>query len=421
MSHSSQPAAPGCDEYDPDSLSVDQARERIMQLAAPVAGEEPLPIREALGRVLATDVISPLDVPPYANSAMDGYAVRAADLPATGTATLQIVGTSWAGDPFDGEVGTGQCVRIMTGAKMATGSDTVIMQEHVERDGESIRIVPGHRAGQNVRYPGEDIKQGTAVLSAGTRIDPAELGVLASLGIAEVTVQRRLRVAFFSTGDELRPVGEPLQDGQIYDSNRYTLYGMLTRLDVELVDMGVIPDRREAVEAAFREAGETADVVITSGGVSVGDADYVKETVDRIGAVGFWKIAMKPGKPLAFGKVGKAVFFGLPGNPVSVMATFCQLVAPALRHMSGQHADATVVVRVRCESHLKKRPGRVDFQRGRLRRDDTGELVVSSTGLQGSHVLTSMSNADCFIILSADQGDVAPGSLVDVQPFAGLI
>ncbi|UCE89737.1 MAG: molybdopterin molybdotransferase MoeA [Pseudomonadota bacterium] len=421
MSKSTQPAAPGCDEYDPNSLSVSEAHTRIMELAVPVDGEEQLLIREALGRVLASDVISPLDVPPYPNSAMDGYAVRSADLPADGTSTLQVIGTSWAGDPFTGEVGQSQCVRIMTGAKMANGSDTVIMQEHVEHSDDAIRIGPGHRAGQNVRHPGEDIKQGSAVLAAGTKIDPAELGVLASLGIAEVTVRRRLRVAFFSTGDELRPVGEPLRDGQIYDSNRYTLYGMLTRLDVELVDMGVIRDQREAVEAAFREAGNTADVVITSGGVSVGDADYVKETVDRIGEVGFWKIAMKPGKPLAFGKVGDAVFFGLPGNPVSVMATFCQLVAPALRHMTGQHVDTTVVIKVRCESHLKKRPGRVDFQRGRLRYDDSGELVVSSTGLQGSHVLTSMSNADCFIILPADQGDVEPGSIVDVQPFAGLI
>jgi molybdopterin molybdotransferase len=272
-----------------------------------------------------------------------------------------------------------------------------------------------------VRRAGEDMARGDRVLLPGRRITPADLGVLASLGMGEVRVRRRLRVAFFSTGDELRSVGETLVEGQIYDSNRYTLHGMLTRLGVELLDLGVIRDDREAIRQAFTEAAAIADVVITSGGVSVGEADFVKQTLDELGQVDFWRIAMKPGKPLAFGRLGKAVFFGLPGNPVSVMATFYQFVQPALRGMTGESQTPAPTLWLTTETPLKKAAGRTDFQRGRLVRGTDGQWRVNSTGLQGSHVLTSMSQADCFVILPADCAGVAAGELVEVQPFAGLV
>ena len=402
-------------------LPLDEALERIRAGLSPVEGYQQLALRDALGRVLAEDVLSPIDVPAYTNSAMDGYAVRADDLAADGETRLTVAGTAFAGQPYDAAVQAGQAVRIMTGAMLPEGADTVVMQEDAERDGDELTLRPGHKPGQHVRHAGEDIAAGGTALAAGKRLRPSEIGLLASLGVPEVRVRRRLRVAFFSTGDELRSIGEPLEAGQIYDSNRYTLHGMLTRLGVEQLDMGVIPDRREAVEDAFKQAAAVADVVITSGGVSVGEADYVKETLDSLGEVGFWKIAMKPGKPLAFGRVADAVFFGLPGNPVSAMATFYQVVQPALRHMLGEKEVLPVRLQARCVEGFKKRPGRQDFQRGVLRHDEGGQLVVTSTGAQGSHVLSSMSRANCFIVLSADSGNVEAGELVEVQPFEGLV
>jgi len=400
--------------------SVEQARARIMALVTPLTTRERLPVRAALGRVLAEDIISSVNVPPYANSAMDGYALRGADL-AGDTTTLYVIGTALAGIPYNGIVEPSTCVRIMTGAVLPDEADTVLMQEQVQRSGEEIIVQGTHNVGENVRHIGEDIAFGSVVLAAGRRLMPSDLGQIASLGVGEVSVYRRLRVAFFSTGDELRSIGEPLAAGQIYDSNRYTLYGMLTRLGAEVIDMGVIPDQRLRIEAAFQDAVQAADVVITSGGVSVGEADYVKETLDRLGNVDFWKIAMKPGKPLAFGKVQQALFFGLPGNPVSVMATFYQFVLPSLRHLMGEPAAATLTIKVPCTQALKKKPGRTDFQRGLLVRNAGGELVVDSTGLQGSHVLSSMSRANFFIVLPAECGDVPAGTLVEVQPFDGLI
>ncbi len=411
---------PACDEFDPNNLNVEPARERILSNVSVVAGVERVAIRDALDRILAADIISPINVPPYANSAMDGYAVIASDLPPEGERSLKLLGTSFAGTPFDGHVGAGECVRIMTGAKMPSGADSVIMQEHVRIEKDRIAIGPGHTAGQNVRHIGEDIGAGKPVLTAGKKIGPAELGLLASLGTPEVSVYRKLRVAFFSTGDELRSVGEPLQEGQIYDSNRYTLFGMLRRLHVDVIDMGVIPDKREAVEQAFTDAAGIADAIITSGGVSVGEADFVKETLQKLGTVEFWKINVKPGKPLAFGRVDKAVFFGLPGNPVSVMATFYQFALPALKVMCGESQTAPVIVKVPCKTLLKKRPGRTDFQRGVLSYDEKGQLVVDGTGMQASHILSGMSQANCFIILPPEAGDIEAGTLVEVQPFAGL-
>lgn len=404
----------------PGLLPVADAQQRILSSLTPVSGSVRLGLREALGRVLSQGVRSPLDVPPCANSAMDGYAVRHADFTDDGAA-LKMIGTALAGHPFSGRIEAGQCVRIMTGAKLPAGADTVVMQEETQAQGDTLHFNKQPRQGANVRLPGEDIRQGQDVLPAGRLLTPADLGLLASLGIAEVSARRRLRVAFFSTGDELRSLGQPLEEGQIYDSNRYTLHGMLSRLDVELIDMGVIADRREDIAQAFSEAAQMADVLITSGGVSVGEADYVKETLDRIGQVEFWKIAMKPGKPLAFGRLGDTVFFGLPGNPVSSMATFYQIVQPALRALAGQPPTPALHLRVPCTTALKKSPGRADYQRGVLEYDADGQLCVRSTGPQGSHILSSMSQANCFIILPAEGASLPAGSLVEVQPFAGLI
>ncbi len=415
--HTQDPCAPPKTRL----LSVADAQAKITALLDTISGIEQVPIRSALNRVLAEEIISGFNVPPYDNSAMDGYAVCSVDLPGEGETELRILGKSFAGTPFDGKVTTGGCVRIMTGAMLPAGTDTVIMQEQVRTDGEYIKIGSNHKPHDNVRYAGEDMARGDVVLTPGRRLTPADLGVLASLGINEVRVHRHLRVAFFSTGDELCSVGVPLQEGQIYDSNRYTLFGMLSRMGVQLIDLGVIRDVREAIHQAFRDAAAIADVIITSGGVSVGEADFVKETLDELGQVDFWRIAMKPGKPLAFGTVDKAVFFGLPGNPVSVMATFYQFVQPALQQMMGEPGQHSLTLRIATETPLKKAPGRTEFQRGRLVRNPDGQLMVSTTGLQDSHVLTSMSQADCFIILPAESVGAAAGELVEVQPFAGLI
>jgi molybdopterin molybdotransferase len=396
--------------------------QHIASQVQPVTGFEKVALRSALGRVLAEDIYSPIDVPAHTNSAMDGYAVKHRDLPKSDITELKVVGTSWAGRPFSGPVAHGQCVQIMTGAVMPDGTDTVIMQEQVEHEADTVRVGGDHKDGQNVRAAGEDLHKGQLVFAAGKQVLPPELGMLASLGVAEVVVKRRVRVAFFSTGDELRSIGEALSKGDIYDSNRYTLFGMLCRLGVDIIDMGVVRDDREATKDAFLEAARNADVIVTSGGVSVGEADYVKETLDALGRVSFWQIAMKPGRPLAFGYVKDAVFFGLPGNPVSVMVTFYQFVGPALRRMMGQSDTNPVpAFRVRCESRLKKSPGRMEFQRALLERDEKGELVVRSTGLQGSGLLHSMSGANCFVILPTDSGTVEPGTLVEVQPFYGMI
>ncbi len=414
--------APSCaDDSDPNSLTVEAALARMAAAVPAPVGTEQVALRAALGRVLAEEILSPVNVPSHTNSAMDGYAVRGTDLPASGETTLAVVGTAYAGNPFAGSVEPGQCVRIMTGAMMPPGADTVVMQEQVARNGETIRLGEGHRTGQNVRQAGEDLAAGRPALPAGQRITPAELGLLASLGVAEVRVQRRLRVAFFSTGDELRSIGEPLAEGEIYDSNRYTLHGMLSRLGVEVLDMGVVRDRPELMRDAFEQAAAMADVVITTGGVSVGEADYVRETLAALGAVNFWKIAMRPGRPLAFGRLRDAVFFGLPGNPVAVMVTFYAFVQPTLRRMLGEPDGTALRFRVPSAQPLRKRPGRTEYQRGILHRDEDGQLVVRTTGAQGSGILKSMSQANCFIVLGHDQGAVAAGDPVEVQPFEGLV
>ena len=405
------------------ALTVDEARRRIEAGVQPVSGVEKLALRSALGRILAEDILSPIDVPAHTNSAVDGYALVNADLRTGETVTLRVIGTSWAGRPFDDRMRTGECVRIMTGAVVPAGADTVVMQEHVQNESGAIRVAAGLQTGENVRAAGEDLARGQPALTAGKQLLPPELGLLASIGLAEVPVRRRLRVAFFSTGDELRSIGQALAPGEIYDSNRYTLYGMLTRLGADILDLGVVRDDRAATRQAFTDAAANADVIITSGGVSVGEADYVKETLEALGEIGFWQIAMKPGRPLAFGRVREAIFFGLPGNPVSVMVTFYQFVEPALRRMMGQSdtRPASATFKVRCVSRLHKRPGRTEFQRGTLEPDAAGELVVRVTGQQGSGILRSMSAGNCFIILARDSGTVEPGTLVDVQPFHGIL
>ncbi|WP_455203051.1 molybdopterin molybdotransferase MoeA [Kaarinaea lacus] len=407
-------------EYDPTILTVEQAQQRIANHLTPIISSEQVDIRRSLNRVLTTDVCSNMDIPPYANSAMDGYAVNSEDIPDTGSQTLQKVATIMAGTPFNGELVHGQCARIMTGAKLPQGADTVIMQEHVQAHGDNITISAQHKAGDNVRLAGEDIRRGDVVLHRGRRLNAADVGVLASLGMAEVKVYRKVRVAFFSTGDELTPLGSPLEEGQIYDSNRYTLFSMLSQFGAEIIDMGAIADDRNATEAAFQSAAANADVLITSGGVSVGDADYVKDTLENLGQVDFWKIAMKPGRPLAFGHLGNCAFFGLPGNPVSAMVTFYIFVQPALRLISGQLNDGATVIELPCASTLKKRPGRMEFQRGVIETNENGKQVVRSTGGQGSHILSSMSAANCFILLPLECERVESGEMVKVQPFYGL-
>ena len=410
---------PSCeDEYDPALLPVDVALARIAEAITPISDIEWVPVRGALSRILAEDVISPVDVPNHTNSAMDGYALAASDLLA---ADLKVIGTAWAGSAYAGPVGSGECVRIMTGAVIPDRCDTVVMQEQAERIDDRIRLAAGQKPGQHVRRAGEDLAAGEVALVRGRCLLPSDLGMVASLGIGELAVLRKPRIAFFSNGDELRSIGETLALGDVYDSNRYTLHGMLTRLGVEFIDLGVIPDDRDRIRETFLRAAAIADVVITSAGASVGDADYVKEVLDEIGEVKFWKLAMKPGRPLSFGKIDHAHFFGLPGNPVSVMVTFYQFVLPALRQLMGEENWAPLRLPARTLNRLKKRPGRTEFQRGYLVQDDSGDLTVHSTGDQGSGILSSMSQANCFIVLDIDSDGAQVGDMVTVEPFAGLV
>lgn len=409
------------DGYDPESLNAERAHRIILDLIEPVQDRERLPVRDALGRVLAEDVISTMDVPGHDNSAMDGYALRFADLAAEGETILHLAGTAFAGRAFPSRLGAGECVRIMTGGVIPEGADTVVIQEVARTDGERIVVPPKQRQGQHVRRAGEDLRAGTPALRAGKLLRPAELGLIASLGVGEVVVRRRPRVAFFSTGDELASVGAPLKEGEVYDSNRYTLHGMLVRLGCEIIDLGVVRDDPAALEAAFRKAAAEADAVVTSGGVSVGEADFIRGMMAKLGEVAFWKIAMRPGRPMAFGRIKGAWLFGLPGNPVAVMVTFYEFVRDALLKLSGvDPVEPLPRFRVPCVTPLRKRPGRSEFQRGILFRD-AGEWKVRLTGAQGSGVLRSMSEANCIIVLEHERGNVEAGEAVWAQPFEGLV
>jgi len=412
-------SAPSCaDPSDPESISVADALAQMSQQIQKITDSETLAIRDCLGRINAEEIQSPINVPGHANSAMDGFAIAFSSLDNSGISELTEIGIAYAGVAFDGVCGDGECVRIMTGAVMPEGTDTIIMQEQAEADGQGrVRIDANHQNGENVRYAGEDIAEGQTVLEVGASINPANLGVLASLGIAELKVTRKPVVAFFSTGDELVSLGQPLEKGKIYDSNRYTLFGLLSRLPVDILDLGVIKDEPESIKSTLLHAAEKADLVITTGGVSVGDADYIKSVLAEIGNMAFWKIAIKPGRPLTFGKINNSLFMGLPGNPVAVMVTFSQFVIPALQQLCASTAHTPIKLRAIANDSLRKRPGRLEIQRGIATRDDDNQWRVGKTGKQGSGILTSMSKANCFILLDEDNAGVEPGDSVDIQLF----
>lgn len=421
-------ALAGLPDYDPNHMTVELARAIIARTASAVPAIEQVAVRSALGRVLGRDVISPLDVPAFENAAMDGYAFHSQALTGNGDVRLRVAGRSFAGHPFDGVTASGECVRIMTGALLPAGCDTVIPQEQVQREGDTEIVTFAANAvtaGRHVRHVGEDLAAGHPALHAGKRLRPAALGLLASLGIAEVPVRRRIRVAFFSTGDELRSVGEPLAPGNLYDSNRYTLFGMLTRLGVEVLDLGVVRDDPQAIEDTLRVACRDADAVITSGGVSVGEADFTREMMTRLGNVVFWKMAMRPGRPFAFGELEsdghRALLFGLPGNPAAVMASFYHLVRDGLFALMGAEPQITPSLPVPTATAIAKRPGRTEFLRGVLAADEHGRWQVTVADAQSAGILRTMSEANCFVTLGTARGDVAAGELVDVIAFDGLV
>lgn len=405
-----------CDS--PGLMPVKQALDLMLSDVIQSLDTEFIGIIDAFDRVLVEDVFSPISVPPADNSAMDGYAFNSADLNSSGKFT--IVGKSMAGAPFKGRVGKGQCVRIMTGAVIPDGADAVIMQEQVIADESHITVEKRIEAGNNIRRAGEDIAQGSKILHAGTKLMPAHLSLLASIGVGEVKVYRPINVALMATGDELTSPGSPLKEGAIYESNRYALYAMLKKQGCNVIDLGIVEDDQQALRDAFTQASQNADLVVTSGGVSVGDADYVKQILTESGQVGFWKVAIKPGKPFAFGKIGNALFCGLPGNPVSSYVTFQQLVMPLLHKMSGQSPTLPFVLKATTTAKIRKRPGRADFQRGLFEISDNGEILVAAHGRQGSGVMSSISNANCYILLRQDDSDLEEGSEVSIQPFFSI-
>ena len=406
--------------YDPQALPANEVLNFLDHLVSPVQDQESVDIFSALGRVTAQDVISPIHVPPHDNSAMDGFAFAGDQLSDTQSLSLKVVGTALAGKAWEGTVNAGECVKIMTGAIMPSGLNTVVPQELCQiKSNDGIEIPAGLlKAGDNRRLCGEDIRQGLPALLKGALITPAAAGLLASLGVPHVSVVRRLRVAYFSTGDEILSLGEAPREGAVYDSNRYTVHGMLQALGCEMIDMGVVKDDPELLEHAFNKAAEQADAIITSGGVSVGEADFTKAMMKKLGDVVFWKIAMRPGRPMAVGRIQKgqrsAVLFGLPGNPVAVMVTFLAFVKPALLKMMGSTATPLPMLKAKTQEVLRKKPGRTEYQRGIVSRNAQGELQVITTGNQGSGVLSSMVQANGLIVLSHQQGTAQLGDWVDV-------
>ena len=408
--------------YDPQALTSADVNQFLARLVEPVAQTEEVGIFDALGRVLARDVISPVSVPPHDNSAMDGYAFDGAQLSADAPLVLKIAGTALAGKAWQGSVKAGECLKIMTGAILPGGLDTVVPQEFTQVEGDRISIrAKLLEPGDNRRLIGEDLMQGQPALQKGELLMPAALGLVASLGIKTVPAYRKLRVAYFSTGDEILSLGEPPREGAVFDSNRYTLFGLLTRLGCEVIDMGVVRDDPALLEAAFTRAAQQADAIITSGGVSVGEADYTKSMMKKLGDVAFWRIAMRPGRPMAVGRIGKSILFGLPGNPVAVMVTFLAFVRPALLQMMGCTAKPPPLLKARSAEAIRKKPGRTEYQRGTVTRTPDGSLQIKTTGNQGSGVLSSMVQANGLIVLRHEQGNVAVGDEVDVMMFDGVI
>jgi molybdopterin molybdotransferase len=413
---------PSCvDTPEAGALHADEARARILAAVTAVRGHEFVPLQDALGRVLDDNVASPFDVPGHRNSAVDGYAVRAADLPAKGeTARLTPIGVALAGKPFGGKVAAGESVRVMTGAPLPEGADTALMQEQVRLHDGQILVGDRHRPGENVRQAGEDLRRGEVALGAGRLLTPADIGLLASLGLTEIPVKRRVRVAVLSTGDELTSLGEVSPAGRIYDSNRYSLLAGLRCPAVQTLDLGLARDNPDELRAVLTEASRSADVLLTSGGVSVGEADYVRPLLAELGRVEFWKIAIKPGRPLAFGQIGDCLFFGLPGNPVAVLVTYGLFVRPALfRRMGVDHPPQPLTLQARLTAPLSKKPGRTEYPRGFLERVPDGTWQVTPFRLQGSGILRSMSESNALILLPFETGDVAEGEWVEVEPFAG--
>jgi molybdopterin molybdotransferase len=412
--------------YDPQAISAGDVNMFLSRLVQPVTESEDIRIFDALNRVLAQDVISPVSVPPHDNSAMDGYAFDGSQLQTGAPLQFQVVGTALAGKAWTGQVKPGQCVRIMTGAIMPQGLDTVVPQEMAQVSEQQVRISPGSlQRGDNRRHQGEDVKAGQAAMTKGEALGPAALGLLASLGIPSVKVLRRLRVAYFSTGDEILSLGEPPREGAVYDSNRYTVFGLLQRMGVDFIDLGVVRDDPALLEAAFTRAAQQADAIITSGGVSVGEADFTKTMMKKLGDVAFWRIAMRPGRPMAVGRIASgergAILFGLPGNPVAVMVTFLAFVRPALLQMMGAQAKPLPLLKAHSLEPIRKKPGRTEYQRGTVTTAPDGRLQVRTTGNQGSGVLSSMVAANGLIVLHHAQGNVAVGDEVDVMMFSGVI
>ncbi len=414
------------EDYDANAMSVEKARAFISQFLNPISEVEEVPLMSALGRVLSVDILAPANVPNYDNSAMDGYAFNADSLTTSPLQRLTVIGTAFAGKAFEGEIKMGECVRIMTGAMMPKGADTVIAQENTSLENKMLTFKENIKRGLNVRYAGEDLKIHQTVISQGQLIRPADLGLIASLGVAKIMVYRKIKIAFFSTGDELASIDQTLKTGQVYDSNRYTLFGMLSRLGVEVIDLGAIPDDLNLLETTLLKAAALADVVITSGGVSVGEADFMKALLKKHGQVLFWKISMKPGRPLAYGKIitdkKSTHYFGLPGNPVAVMVTFYQFVRHALHVLMGQKNPPELpMFEVITSAPIKKQTGRTEFQRGICYLDENQQWKVKPTGAQGSAILSSMAQANCFIVLASHIGNLEAGALVKIQWLDGLI
>jgi len=407
-----------CNQEPAKLLTVAEALEKIKAAMEPVVASETVVLKEAVGRVLSGPVYSPINIPYDRNAAMDGYAFASADTVSEQAFTLKLAGTSWAGQPFAGDLQKGECIRIFTGAVVPPRADSVVMQEQVRAEAQRIHFPANAPVRQNIRAVGEDIQQGGLLCQHSKKLTVYDLGLLAAAGIYQVNVKRKIRIAFFSTGDELTGIGQPLDSGKIYDSNRYLLDEFLKDASYSVNDSGVIPDDRLLLRDSLIKAAKNHDVIITTGGASVGEADFVHDILASCGQVNFWKLAIKPGKPLAHGKIGGCHFFGLPGNPVSLAVTFQQLVAPALRQISGASACKPLRITATCTCAFKKIPGRMEFQRGILSQDDNGDFFVASSGRQGSHILGSMSKANCFIILPAECGGMKIGDKAVVEPFS---